>query len=62
MERPPLDLNNLWKQVAENIYHCKKYVKPAEAPGITYMSDEQYARLMAPCKGPNDDPTNGDLH
>jgi hypothetical protein len=58
--RPPLDLNNLWLQVTQNAAVAKIVSKPPEE-GNTLSSDEVYAQLMRPCKGPNDDPTKGDL-
>jgi hypothetical protein len=57
--RPPVDFDNLAKQVTENILLAQRNSKPIETDSL--HDEARYDKLMRPCAGPNDDPTRGDL-
>jgi hypothetical protein len=54
-------LTNMLEQVKQIQTTCLKSTKPLDT-SISTIPDDKYAKLMAPCTGPTDDPTRGDLH
>lgn len=62
-ERAPVNVPHIQRQISGIQEVCAKEARlPQRGPlDISSMSDEDFQKLMAPCKGPQDDPTRGDI-
>jgi len=61
MERPKVDVPNMVEQIRQIQTVIAKTTKPFEPQPVVSISDEAYAKLMAPCTNPSSNPSGGDL-